>query len=278
MTAKLLAVDMQDRAAEIGVRSQFRDDIGIFAVGDKADVLAVLLVGHDESHFRGKRTDFGLGQVAERKAQIVQLVLCGGKQEIGLVPLGIDRTIERPMGAIGAAGDVMAGGEAIGVQIARGGQQIGKLHRLVAGDARHRCLASQIALHERIDDRVAESAFIIQDVMRDAKRFAHAARVVDVLTGATGPGAPSGFPAVIELERDADDIIAFAGQDAGHDRGIHAARHGNDHTGVFRRFGDVQRIELHGPIRSVARLTVASLAKTGVKGKLWRSPSFFLPI
>jgi phosphate butyryltransferase len=34
MLAKQLAVDMQDRAAKVGVGAQFGDDIGIFAVGD----------------------------------------------------------------------------------------------------------------------------------------------------------------------------------------------------------------------------------------------------
>jgi hypothetical protein len=39
---------------------------------------------------------------------------------------------------------------------------------------------------------------------------------------------------VVELKRDADDLIAFLGQEPRHDGRIDTARHGNDDT---RRFG-----------------------------------------
>jgi hypothetical protein len=94
-------------------------------------------------------------------------------------------------------------------------------------------VSPHIALGERIDHRFAKPLLVIEHVMRNAQRFADAARVVDILAGAAGAGAMHGSAMIVELQRDAEHVIALAFQQAGHDGGINAAGHGNDDTCVF---------------------------------------------
>lgn len=83
--------------------------------------------------------------------------------------------------------------------------------------------------------------------MRDAERFADAARIVDILTGATGAGAMYGGAMVIELQRDAERIITLPLQNTGDDRAVDTARHGDDDAGIFRPLVKIQCI--HGRCR-----------------------------
>ena len=66
--------------------------------------------------------------------------------------------------------------------------------------------------------------------MRNADRIGHAARVVDVLARAARALAMRRCAVVVELQRDADDVIALTLQQCGHDGGIDAAGHGDDDT------------------------------------------------
>ena len=65
-----------------------------------------------------------------------------------------------------------------------------------------------------------------------------------VLAGAARAGAMRRRAMIVELQRDADDVIAFALQEAGNDGGIDAARHGDDDAGVFRASWKVEAV--HG--------------------------------
>ncbi len=88
-------------------------------------------------------------------------------------------------GGIGhARAHVVAGGQRVGAELARGLQQVGELDGLVARDAGDRRLAGHVALRERIDHRLAEALFVVEHVVRNAERLGDAARIVDVLAGA----------------------------------------------------------------------------------------------
>src|SRR5690606_38416474 len=103
----------------------------IFALGHEADVLAVLLGRDGEAQLLGDGADLRLRQAAQRKAQIVDLLLRGGEEEIALVAVGIDGAVERAMRAIGPRAYVMAGRQRVGAKLARRLQEIGELDRLV---------------------------------------------------------------------------------------------------------------------------------------------------
>ena len=83
-----------------------------------------------------------LGHVAERETQKIELLARGGEQEIALVAIGV-RGADQRARAVGqpARGDIMTGGKRRGAKFARGRQQIAKLDRAVALDARHRRFA-----------------------------------------------------------------------------------------------------------------------------------------
>src|SRR6185503_17147503 len=68
-----------------------------------------------------------------------------------------------------------------------------------------------------LDHAGPEARLVVQNVVGNAEPVGHPAGVVDVLAGAAGP-APSGRRAVVvELQRDADDIVALALEEHGHD-------------------------------------------------------------
>ena len=74
-------------------------------------------------------------------------------------------------------------------------------------------------------------------------RGSDAARVVNVLAGAA-----SAFPArrramIVELQGDADDVVALALQQRGHDGTIDAAGHGDDDTRILGRAGQHQAVQ-----------------------------------
>ena len=128
----------------------------------------------------------------------------------------------------------MAGGQNFGAQFARGDQEIVELDRHIAVDARHRRLAVDIALGEAVDHRFLEAAFVVEHVMGNVDALGHAARVIDVLAGATGAFAVGRRAMVVELQRHADHVIALGLKQRGRHRRIDAAGHGDDDTGVLR--------------------------------------------
>ena len=53
-----------------------------------------------------------------------------------------------------------------------------------------------------------------------------------------------GGTVIVKLKRDADDVIAFAGKEAGDHGGIHASGHGDHDAGVLRAAGKIKTV--HG--------------------------------
>ena len=81
--------------------------------------------------------------------------------------------------------------------------------------------------------------------MRNPDPFRDIARVVDILTGAAGALAMGRRTMIVELQRDADDVVAFGLQQRGRHRGIDAAGHGDDDPCVLRTALEIQTVE-HG--------------------------------
>src|SRR5690554_4393978 len=136
----------------------------------------------------------------------------------------------------------MACRQHVGAQIPGHRHQVNKLDRLVAGDAWHGRFALLIGIGERRDHALFEALFIIEHVMGNIKRRRHPARIVNILPGATGALAMGGLTMIVELQRDADDVITLLGQQARHDRGIHATRHRDNNARVLRALGNIKRV------------------------------------
>lgn len=125
-------------------------------------------------------------------------------------------------------------------------EQVVELYLLVAADAGNRRLPGDVAVGEGIDHRVLEALLVVEHVMRNAERLGDAARVVDVLPRAAGAGAVRRLAVVVKLQRHPDDVVASFLQEPGDNRGIHAARHGDDHAGILGPAGNVQIDCVHG--------------------------------
>ena len=76
---------------------------------------------------------------------------------------------------------VVAGGDAVGADLAGGGEELIELHVIVAEGARNRSAAFEVIVDERADYGVFEFALEVHDVERDAEMFGYAAGVVDVV-------------------------------------------------------------------------------------------------
>ena len=168
------------------------------------------------------------------------------EQEIALVALGFAGAIKRAAAAgQRPGGDVMAGRQNLGAELARGLEQVAEFDRLIALHARHRRLAGHIALGEAVDHRFLEAAFVVEHVMRNAEPRGDRAGIVDVAAGAAGALAVGRGAMIVELQRDADHVIAGFRQQRRRDRGIDAARHGDDNARVGRPPLDIETV-VHG--------------------------------
>src|SRR5262245_16656212 len=84
-----------------GARLQALDDTGIAALRDKADVLAVGLVGNRQRQALGQAAYFLFAVAAEREAKPVELAPRGGEKKVALVTLGVARAVQlRATGAL----------------------------------------------------------------------------------------------------------------------------------------------------------------------------------
>ena len=108
------AIDMDDLAALVRIRAQLAHDLGIIAIGHEADVLAVRLQRYRQAQFRRNLAHLALGQPAQRKAQIIELRLSRGKQEVALVARRVGGAVQLCSCRALDPADIMARGQAIG--------------------------------------------------------------------------------------------------------------------------------------------------------------------
>src|SRR3954469_22990913 len=136
MAAQHAAVEIDNVAGLRRPGLEPLDHLGVAARGHEAYVLAVVLVSDREAEPAGEGPRFRLGLVAQRKAQHLELLARGGKQEIALVALLLARAIERsPTAWQRPRRDVMAGREHARAELARGRKKVAEFDRLVALDA-----------------------------------------------------------------------------------------------------------------------------------------------
>ena len=103
----------------------------------------------------------------------------------------------------------------------------------------------EVALGEAVDHRLPETGLVVEDVVRDAERLGDPARVVDVLAGAAGALAMGRGAVVVELERDADDVVALLREERRDHGRVDAARHRDDDARVGRRLRQIEGVQ-HG--------------------------------
>src|SRR5207253_884671 len=133
MPAQHPAVEIDNLARLRGAGPQPLDDVGIAPRRHEADVLAVVLVRDRQIEPAGKLADLAFRALAEREAQMLELLARGREQEIALVALQLARAIERAFPVRQpAARDIMAGRQHARAALAGGAQRVGELGGLVA--------------------------------------------------------------------------------------------------------------------------------------------------
>ena len=225
-------------------RPQLFDHRGIVAVRDKADVLTVGLVGDGQAIARGQRAGLGFGgQMAERKPQVIQLILPGRKQEIALIARGVLGAVQFGPGVAKFALNIMTGRHAVGVQVAGGGQQVLELDPLVAANAGNRGGSGKVGIREFINHRGAKPVLIIQHIVRKPHGFGDAPRIVNIAPGTARALFGQGSAMIVKLQGDTHHVVALFGKHRRHHRTVDPARHRHHHARLRREFGNSERIE-----------------------------------
>ena len=252
MLAKHIAREIDNLTGVCRTGAQLFDHRRIVAVGNEADVLTVRLVRHRQPIFRRQGPRLGFrGEVAQRKAQVGQLFGRGGEQEIALVAVGIGRAMQLWPRRAHFALDVVAGRHAVGLKILGGLEEVLELHPFVATDAGHRRRARQVGVGEFVDHSLAKGVFVVEHIVGKAHFFGHPARVMDVAAGTAGALFRQRGAVVVELQRDADHVIALFGQLRRDDGTVDAARHRHHDARLGRGFGETEGIQGLG--RSIKR-------------------------
>ena len=213
MSAEHAPRQIDDLPGVTRLRPQLLDEPRVGSLRNKADVLAVGLVGNRQAVAPPQSAGLLLGKAAQREAQKIELSSGCGEQKIALVA----RHVPRPMqfGSIrpGCSAHVMPGGQRGGTEIARGAEQIAKLDPLIATDAGYRRFAPTIGFDEILNDFSAEPALVIEHIMRDPQPVGHVHCVADVLTGAARALPPHRDAVVVELQCNPDDLEAALDQE-----------------------------------------------------------------
>ena len=179
----------------------------------EADVLAVVLVSDRKPEAARQLTRFRLGPIAKRETQQVKLRACRAEQEIALVAFSFTSAVQRTSALRQRPrSHVMPRRQGPGAKLACGIEQIAEFDRLIALDARHRRLAGHVTRGEAVDHRFLEAAFVVEHVMRNADPFGNGAGIMDIAAGAAGAFAVGRGAMVVELKRDADDVVTRIGQ------------------------------------------------------------------
>ncbi len=84
--------------------------------------------------------------------------------------------------------------------------------------------------------------------MRNADPLGNGTGVMDVAAGAAGALAVGRRAVIVKLQRDADDVVAGFRQDRGGNRGIDAARHGDDDARRRRPSLDIEQVQSHAGV------------------------------
>ena len=143
--------------------------------------------------------DLGLGAAAEREERAGELLLRQSEEEVGLVLGSIGGALEDPAAALRVVlvAGVVAGGDAVGADLARGDEQLIELQMVVAERAGDGRASGEILVDEGADDVALEALLLVDDVVGDVEVLGDAAGVVDVVdASSSGPARCSGMPSL----------------------------------------------------------------------------------
>src|SRR6516162_1082369 len=252
-----------------GLGSQPLDEPRIRTLRHKANVLAVGLVGDGQAKTPCRCAGLVFGEPAEREAQKIELRARRCKQKITLVSASVPRPVQLGSVRPHHPAHVMPGGERRSTEMTCGAKQIAELDPLIAANARDWRFAAAIGFGKIVDYFRAKAALVIQHVMRNAEPVGNACRVADVPAGAAHALPPDRGAVVVELQGDADNLVAVLDQEGRGHRRIDAARHRDNDPVVRRAAWEVEIRGYHGrasrPICQKSASSPAARAKLAAR-------------
>ena len=164
-----------------------------------------------------------------------ELLLREAEEEVGLVLGLVGGAGEDPAaaGLVVMVAGVVAGGDAVGADLAGGGEELVELEVVVAEGAGDGRAAGEVLVDEGADDLGLEAGLLVDEVVGDVELLGYAAGVVDVVDGAAaaldglGHAFVSGEAALVpELEGEADEGVALGAEQRGDGGGVDSSGHG----------------------------------------------------
>lgn len=161
------------------------------------------------------------------------------EEEVGLVLGAVGGAGEDPAvaGLVEMVASVVAGGDALGADLAGGEEELIELEMVVAEGARDGGAAGEVFADEGANDFFFEACLSIHQIVGNSQVLGYMTRVVDVVDGAAAAlrdGFGQTLASVIcgkaalvpELEGEADEGMSLGVQKGGDGGGIDAAGHG----------------------------------------------------
>ena len=225
-----IAVQVQKRAGLGFLAGARGDDRRVVAVGDKADVLAVVLAGVAEAGFGGDLPRVGLAEGAEGEFDAGELLLRQVVEDVALVLGLVEGLFEDVLLPCPLDAGVVAGGDIAAAQDIGALKELVKFQIAVAVDAGVGGDAVLIGVDEAVDDAGGKFVLEVENVKREAQTAGNAPGVLRVVERAAGMAlGDARVLVVIELHHAADAVVARVGQKLCRHAGIHAAGHGDEH-------------------------------------------------
>ena len=225
-------LEIDDLPRRLGLRPQPLHQACIVAVGNEADVLTVGFGRDLQSDLRGDPSHLVLWQIAQWKAQEVELLARGPVEEVALVSPRVGALVQLDATVLHDAPHIMARRQAIRPKLARESDEVHELHPLVAARARDRRAPVGIFIDEAVDHAFAEAGFVVEHVVGDPETVRDLLGIVDVLPRAARAGAPHRLAVIVELERHPDHVRAGPRGERGGHRAVDSAGHRDDDSGL----------------------------------------------
>ena len=163
------------------------------------------------------------------------MVLREAEEEVGLVLRLVGGAGEDPAPAsfVVVVAGVVAGGDAVGADLAGGGEERVELEVVVAEGAGDGGASGEVLVDEGADYFGFEAVLLVDEVVGDVELLGYAACVVDVVDGAAaaldgfGHAFVSGEAALVpELEGESDEGVALGAEQRGYGGGVDSSGHG----------------------------------------------------
>src|SRR6266513_1605442 len=208
-------------------------EASVVIVRHEADLLALRLVGRNETEPARVGPHLGLGQLADGETRGGELHLREGPEKVRLILLRVSRAQQDVTTARRVAGDarVVPRRDGDRVPCPRARQERAELQVAVAGNAGHGGPSAAVLVGEAGDDRALERVLHVEEIVRNAQPPGDVAGIVHGLRSAAAPEALRRVRRLgprPDAHGDADDVVALLHEQGRGDGGIDTPAHSHN--------------------------------------------------